>query len=281
MTRRRLDLLLVDRGLAPSRSRAQAQVLAGEVFVDGTPVDKPGTAVDAEASVEVRLRRPAFVSRGGLKLDHALTVFGIDVTGRVALDVGASAGGFTDCLLQRGAAKVYAVDVGTGQLAWTLRSDPRVVSLEQRDIRGLTLETIGEPVDLATIDVSFISLFTVLPAVIPLVAPGGPIVSLLKPQFEAGPKVAKRGVVRDPAAHVAVIRKALARAAESGLTVRGVTASPISGPEGNLEFFLWLETNRRPAASVDVERIVLDAHARGRREAVAVRPERVTARSRR
>ena len=269
MSRRRLDLLLVDRGLAPTRARAQAMVLAGEVFVDGRAVEKPGTAVDSGGSIDVRPRRPAFVSRGGVKLDHALTVFGIDVRGRVALDVGASAGGFTDCLLQRGAARVYAVDVGTGQLAWTLRVDPRVVSIEQRDIRALAPDVIGGPADLATVDVAFISLFKVLPAVIPLVRAGGPVVALLKPQFEVGPKVAKGGVVADPAAHVAVLTVALAKAADLGVTVRGVAASPISGPAGNLEFFLWLDTASQPAATVDVAQIVADAHARIRGRAAS------------
>ncbi|MGH2348219.1 MAG: TlyA family RNA methyltransferase, partial [bacterium] len=186
MSRRRLDLVLVERVLAPSRTRAQAMIMAGEVLVDGAPVTKAGTPIAPGAAIDVRPRRKAFASRGGVKLNHALDAFDLDVRGNVALDAGASAGGFTDCLLQRGAARVYAVDVGTGQLAWALRSDPRVVSLEQYDIRAMPPTALEAPVDLATVDVSFISLFKVLPAMIRLVRPGGPIVALVKPQFEVG-----------------------------------------------------------------------------------------------
>lgn len=270
--RRRLDLLLVDRGLAATRTRAQAMILAGEVLVDGTAVTKAGTPVDPTAPIVIRPRRPEFVSRGGLKLAHALDAFRLDVRDLVALDVGASTGGFTDCLLRRGAARVYAVDVGTGQLAWTLRNDPRVVSLEQRDVRTLRPEAIEAPVDLVTVDVSFVSLLKVLPAIMPLVRPGGPIVALMKPQFEVGPKVARGGVVRDPSAHVAVLKESLARARSMGLTVRGATPSPIAGPAGNLEFFLLLDTNPTPAEpAVAVEAIVSEAHerVRARRAATA------------
>jgi len=262
VSRRRLDLVLVDRALAPSRTRAQAMIMAGEVSVDGVVVTKAGTPITPGAAIDLRPRRKEFASRGGVKLSHALDAFRLDVRDKIALDAGASAGGFTDCLLQRGAAKVYAVDVGTGQLAWGLRSDPRVVSLEQQDVRTLAPGALDAPVDLATVDVSFISLFTVLPAVVRLVRPGGLIVALVKPQFEVGPKVAKGGVVRDPSAHVAVLREALARAAAAGLTARAATLSPIPGPEGNLEFFLLLDTDPAPAAApIDVEGIVADAHA--------------------
>jgi 23S rRNA (cytidine1920-2'-O)/16S rRNA (cytidine1409-2'-O)-methyltransferase len=276
VSRRRLDLVLVDRGLAASRMRAQAMIMAGEVVVDGTMVTKPGTPVPPDAPVDVRPRRKEFASRGGLKLTHALDAFRLDVRGKVVLDAGASTGGFTDCLLQRGAARVYAVDVGTGQLAWSLRSDPRVVSLEQQDVRSLVPDALDAPVELATVDVSFVSLFKVLPAVIRLVRPGGSIVALLKPQFEVGPKVAKGGVVREPAAHAAVLREALVRAAAAGLTVRAVTPSPIPGPEGNLEFFLLLDANPTPARGpIDVEGVVVDAHAQVRKRSgeLAVRPD--------
>jgi len=277
--RRRLDLVLVDRGLAPSRTRAQAMIMAGEVFVDGAVVTKAGTPVSAGAEVDVRPRRKEFASRGGLKLSAALDVFGVDVRGTVALDAGASTGGFTDCLLQRGAARVYAVDVGTGQLAWSLRSDRRVVSLERQDVRTLSPEALDAPVDLAAVDVSFVSVFKVLPAVIHLVRPGGPIVALLKPQFEVGPKVARGGVVRDPAAHAAVLREALDRAAAAGLTVRAVTPSPIPGPQGNLEFFLLMDTDSAPAAGpIDVDGIVRAAHRGVGRQSSTVRPELVEGR---
>ncbi len=271
----RLDALLVGRGLAESRMRAQAMVLAGEVYLAHLRASKPGTLVSADAEIEIRSRRPAFVSRGGYKLDHAIQAFGIDVAGRVAIDVGASTGGFTDCLLQRGARLVYAIDVGTGQLAWTLRRDSRVVSLEQRDVRTVTAEELGQPADLATVDVAFISLLTVMPAVMRLVRPPGPIVALLKPQFEVGPGVAKGGVVRDSVVHRATLERSLARLEALGLTIKGVTASPLAGPEGNLEFFFHLmlgTTERGPA--IDIESIVASAH-----ETVRVRGRRVGAAS--
>jgi len=257
----RIDALLVDRGLADSRTRAQAMVLAGEVTIDGHRVEKPGARVAADVRINVHRRRPAFVSRGGRKLDHALTTFAIDVADRVAADVGASTGGFTDCLLRRGARLVYAIDVGTGQLAWDLRRDPRVVSLERRDVRTLTAQELGGQVDLATVDVAFISLERVMPAVIGLVRSHGPIVALLKPQFEVGPRVAKGGVVREAAVHQAVLRQAIVRLGALGLTVRAATPSPLAGPEGNLEFFLHLENAPGHSAVIDVEHVVASAHA--------------------
>src|SRR3990170_8768549 len=208
----RLDVVLVERGLAPTRARAQAAVLAGEVYVDGEPVTKVGTRVDPGAAIEIRSRRPSFVSRGGIKLDHALTVFALDARGLRAVDVGSSTGGFTDCLLKRGAAHVHAVDVGTGQLAWELRTDPRVTVLERRDVRSVAPEELGGAVDLAVVDVAFIGLGKVMPVLRTLLRSGGTVVALVKPQFEAGPRAARRGVVRDAAGHEDVLRRVLSQA---------------------------------------------------------------------
>jgi 23S rRNA (cytidine1920-2'-O)/16S rRNA (cytidine1409-2'-O)-methyltransferase len=241
----RLDQLLVDRGLAPSRTRAQALVLAGKVRVgagDAARGDrKPGDLIDPAVPLEVDA--PAeWVSRGAHKLLAALDAFGVDPTGRVALDVGASTGGFTDVLLRRGARRVYAVDVGRGQLAERLRADERVVSMERTNARDLTAATLPEPVDLAVIDVAFISLGLVLGPVRSALRDGrGPIIALVKPQFEAGRADVKGGVVRDPAIHRAVLRRVLAQAAELGLGARDVIASPIQGPEGNREFLAHLD----------------------------------------
>lgn len=233
----RLDQLLVERGLFPSRQKAQAHVLAGEVLVGGRRVDKPGTRVPADAPVEVLGPGLPFVSRGGLKLARALDEFGLDVRGLVALDAGASTGGFTDCLLQRGAARVYAVDVGYGQLDFKLRQDPRVVVLERRNVRHLSLEDVGQPVDLVTVDLSFISLRLVLPILASLLRPGGWLLALVKPQFEAGRKeVGKGGVVRDPAVHEQVLERVLSWAGQAGLEPIGLTWSPLLGPAGNIEF---------------------------------------------
>lgn len=257
----RLDAALVERGLLPTRAKAQAAVLAGEVYVDGVRAAKAGTPVSAEARLEVRSSRPPFVSRGGIKLAHALTAFGVDPAGLRAADVGASTGGFTDCLLLRGAARVYAVDVGTGQLDWSLRSDPRVVSLEQQDVRDLDPADLDGPVDVVTVDVSFISLGKVLPAVRGLVRPGGTVVALVKPQFEAGPKAAKRGVVRDPAVHREVLARVMSAAEQAAFSVLDVTHSPIAGPDGNLEFFLHLRAAPGERRPVDLEAVVNAAHA--------------------
>lgn len=239
MPKVRLDALLVERGLADSREKARAVILAGDVLVEGRPAMKAGQLVDATADVQLS-RPPRFVSRGGEKLDHALNVFGLDVDGAVALDGGASTGGFTDCLLQRGAARVYAVDVGYGQLDYRLRNDPRVVVLERTNLRDLP--PLPELVDVATVDVAFISLTKVLPAVVRALRPGGMIVALVKPQFEAGRKeVGRGGVVRDPQIHAAVIGRVAAWATGAGQRVRGLTASPLLGPAGNREFFLLLQ----------------------------------------
>lgn len=247
--KKRLDLLLVERGLAATREQARALVMAGAVTVGGEVVDKPGAKVEESAPVAVSAA-PRYVSRGGLKLERALDVFGLDVSGRVVVDVGASTGGFTDCLLQRGAARVYAVDVGYGQLDWRLRSDPRVVVMERTNARYLT--GLPEPADLATIDVSFISLRLIIPPVARLLRQGGKIVALVKPQFEAGrEQVGKGGVVRDPEVHRSVLRGFVRWGEQEGYGVRRVVASPIRGPAGNVEFLVLVEPGRPSGADVD------------------------------
>ncbi|MDR5683534.1 MAG: TlyA family RNA methyltransferase [Armatimonadota bacterium] len=244
--RRRLDLALVERGLAPSRERAQALVLAGRVFVDGRRVDKSGVAVTPTSRIEVRGPDHSYVGRGGLKLEHALRAFGLDVRGAVCLDLGAGTGGFTDCLLQHGARKVYAVDVGYGQLDLRLRADPRVVVLERTHARDLKRNIVPDPLDVACADVSFISLTRALPPVVPLLRPRAPVVALVKPPFEAGRGVAKRGVVRDPEVHRHVIRTVADALAPHGLGAVAVTPSPIRGERGNVEFFLLLRRDAAP-----------------------------------
>ncbi len=244
----RLDQLLVARGLAESRAKAQALIRAGEVLVDGQLKDKPGALVPEDAQVSLK-GRPRYVSRGGEKLAAALEAFGIDPTGKVCLDIGASTGGFTDCLLQHGAKRVYAVDVGKGQLHWKLRTDPRVAVREGLNARYLSFEDIGEPVDLATCDVSFISLRLVLPPLKGIVRPQGDLIALVKPQFEAGRgKVGRGGVVRDPEVHREVLQ-GIAEFVEGelGWSVAGAIRSPLLGPAGNVEFFLHILP--RPGAS--------------------------------
>jgi 23S rRNA (cytidine1920-2'-O)/16S rRNA (cytidine1409-2'-O)-methyltransferase len=240
----RLDHLVVARGLAPTRHQAETAIRLGEIFVDGERRDKPGTLVAPAADVQRRGREPAFVSRGGMKLAAALDAFGIDPSGLVVVDIGASTGGFTDCLLRRGARRVYAVDVGRGLLHWRLRQDPRVVVMERRHAARLGPADFAEPVDLATIDVSFISLLKVLPAAAGVVRRGGPIVALVKPQFEAGPKSAPKGVVRDPRVHAQVLRGVIAGARALGLAPQAVAPSPLPGPRGNREFFVLLRNIR-------------------------------------
>ncbi len=239
MTKLRADQLLADRGLAESRTRAQALILAGLVYSGDRKVDKAGQQLPADAPLSVKGRDHPWVSRGGLKLDHALTHFGWDVTGSTAIDVGSSTGGFTDVLLTRGAAKVYAVDVGHGQLAWKLREDERVVVLERTNARHLTAETIPDRIDLVVCDASFIALSKVLPAALGLARPGARLAALIKPQFEAGrDEVGKGGVVRDPAVHQAVCDDVVAWLGSIGWAVAGVVPSPITGPEGNIEFLV-------------------------------------------
>ncbi len=257
----RLDVLLVERGLQESRQKAQATIMSGLVFVRGQRVDKPGTAVLNDAEIEVRGNVLPYVSRGGLKLEKAMASFPIHLEGAVCGDIGASTGGFTDCMLQNGAAKVYAVDVGYGQLAWKLRSDERVVCLERTNARYLTCEQIPQPLDFASIDVSFISLKLILPAVCGVLKPEGHVACLVKPQFEAGrEKVGKKGVVRDPAVHREVLEHFLDHARESGFAVLGLTYSPIRGPEGNIEYLGYLEKGPWREAAFDLEALVAESH---------------------
>lgn len=249
----RADVRLVELGLAPSREKARTLIMAGEVFIDTLRIDKPGTAVPEDALLTVKEQAIPFVSRGGLKLDKAVRKYGLDFTDMVTMDVGASTGGFTDCMLQKGARKVYAVDVGYGQLAWNLRNDPRVVNLERTNARYLTREQIPEEVQFFSVDVSFISLTLILPAVRELLAPGGQAVCLIKPQFEAGrEKVGKKGVVRDRAVHEEVIEKIRCFALENGYSVLGLTYSPVKGPEGNIEYLIYLERSEEPVQNPQV-----------------------------
>jgi len=237
----RIDKLMVQRQLAGSRERARALILAGRVVVDEQTIDKVGTQVDCEANIRLRGADIPYVSRGGLKLARALEVFEIDVAGRIAIDVGASTGGFTDCLLQNGVARVFAVDVGYGQLAWKLREDPRVVNLERTNIRDLHTEQLAAVPDLAVIDASFISLEKVLPVTLSLLAPGSDVVALIKPQFEVGKgQVGKGGVVRDPEQHARVVEKVKHLASQHNCFVENLCESPILGPKGNREFLIHL-----------------------------------------
>ena len=241
MAKVRLDVLLVEKGLQESRQKAQATIMSGLVFVNGQRVDKPGTGVAADAAIEVRGNTLQYVSRGGLKLEKAMQTWPIDLTGTICMDVGASTGGFTDCMLQNGAVKVYAIDVGYGQLAWKLRSDERVVCLERTNARYLNHEIIPDEPDFSSVDVSFISLKLILPAIAAVLKQGGHVVCLVKPQFEAGKeKVGKKGVVRDPAVHLEVLEHFAEHAKESGFTVLDITYSPIRGPEGNIEYLGYL-----------------------------------------
>jgi 23S rRNA (cytidine1920-2'-O)/16S rRNA (cytidine1409-2'-O)-methyltransferase len=236
----RLDQLVTDRGLTPSRERARALILAGQVTVDGEPVTKAGTPVSESALIGLVAPDHPYVGRGGLKLAHALDTFHIEVSGREALDVGASTGGFTDVLLQRGATRVVALDVGHGQLDWTLRNDPRVVVIERFNARTLTLADLPGPVDFVAVDVSFISLRQILPVIPPLLRDGADVVALVKPQFEAGRAEVRKGVIRDQAVHRRVLEEIAAAAAGVGLTPVGSTSSPITGQKGNVEFLLHL-----------------------------------------
>ena len=255
--RSRLDVALVARGLAESREKAQALIVAGLVTVDGRPAQKSAELVGPDAVLLVETS-DGFVSRGGEKLEHALQTFGIDVDGLVCLDAGASTGGFTDVLLRRGAERVYAVDVGHGQLDWRLRNDPRVVSMERTNIR--TLDALPEPIDVAVADVSFISLRLVLPSIARLARTGAPVVALVKPQFEAGKgQVPRGGVVRDPAVHRRVLLDLWAWALANSLTPRGLTPSPIRGPAGNVEFLLWLANE--PVEPADLSAVAAAAEA--------------------
>ena len=240
MPKVRLDQLVVDRGLAPSRERARALILAGQISVDGRPVTKAGTAVNDDADVILESPDHPYVGRGGVKLAHALDTFGIEVKGREALDIGASTGGFTDVLLQRGAVRVVALDVGHGQIDWKLRNDPRVVVIEHFNARHLTPADLPGPVDIVVIDVSFISLRHILPVVPPVLRPGADVVALVKPQFEAGRAEVRNGVIRDPDVQARVVEEMAAAAAAVGLTRVASTSAPITGQKGNVEFLLHL-----------------------------------------
>ena len=240
MAKVRLDQLVADRGLAPSRERARALILAAQVVVDGRVLTKAGTQVEPGAHLALVSPDHPYVGRGGLKLAHALDTFGIPVAGREALDIGASTGGFTDVLLQRGSTRVIALDVGHGQLDWTLRNDPRVVVIEHFNARHLTLADLPGSVDIVCVDVSFISLRLILPVVPPLLRPGADVIALVKPQFEAGRDEARRGIIRDEQIRTRVLDQVRAEAAAIGLTTAGVTQSPIAGQKGNIEFLLHL-----------------------------------------
>ncbi len=261
----RLDVLMVERGLAESREKAKAVIMSGNVFVDGEREDKAGASFPETAVIEVKGNPLKYVSRGGLKLEKAMKHFDVDLAGKVCMDVGSSTGGFTDCMLQNGAAKVYAVDVGTGQLAWKLRQDERVVVMEKTNIRYVTREQIPEPVEFASIDVAFISLTKVLKPVKELLTPAGQVVALIKPQFEAGrEQVGKKGVVRDKKVHLEVIERVLGHACGLGFEVLDLEFSPIRGPEGNIEYLAHLKKHEEEAAweqkAMDPASVVERAH---------------------
>ena len=260
--KKRLDVLLTEQGYADTRSKAQAIIMAGQVYVDGQKADKPGISYEETVQIEVRGETCPYVSRGGLKLEKALRDFGVKPDGYVCSDSGASTGGFTDCLLQQGASKVFAIDVGYGQLDWKIRSDPRVVVMERTNIRFVTPEDLGEPLDLSVIDVSFISLKIVLPAIKALLKPTGQVLCLIKPQFEAGrEKVGKKGVVREPETHKEVLDNFVALAKELNFTILGLTFSPVKGPEGNIEFLGHLTLADKEGIEPDTQAVVTAAHA--------------------
>ena len=260
----RLDVLLVRNGFFSSREKAKATIMAGCVYVDGQKEDKAGMKFDTDSQIEVRGHALPYVSRGGLKLEKAVNLFDLDLEGKVCMDIGASTGGFTDCMLQKGAAKVYSIDVGHGQLDWKLRNDPRVVCMERFNARELSAEDLPQVPDFASIDVSFISLRLILGPVFNTLSPGGSVAALIKPQFEAGrEKVGRKGVVRDPAVHEEVINHVLDFAAETGFSCAGLTFSPITGPEGNIEYLAYLVKEPGNTARPDAESIretVREAH---------------------
>ena len=261
--KKRLDVLLTERMYAETRTKAQAIIMAGQVYVDGQKADKPGTSYEETVEIEVRGDTCPYVSRGGLKLEKALRDFGVKPEGYVCSDSGASTGGFTDCLLQQGAKKVFAIDVGYGQLDWKIRSDPRVVVMERANIRYVTPEQLGEPLDLSVIDVSFIGLEIVLPTIKTLLKPDrGQVLCLIKPQFEAGKEnVGKKGVVRDPKIHQMVLDNFVELVTGLGFTILGLTFSPVKGPEGNIEFLSHLTLADEEGIIPDTAKVVADAHA--------------------
>lgn len=254
MQKERLDVLLVKKGYMESREKARSSIMAGVVLVDGVREDKPGSRFSEDCGIEIKESINPYISRGGLKLEKAIKSFAINLDGKTAIDIGASTGGFTDCMLKNGAIRVYAVDVGYGQLAWPLRNDERVVNMERTNIRYVKLTDLGEAVDFATIDVSFISLKKVLPVIKDLLVPSGEVLCLIKPQFEAGrEKVGKHGVVRDPAVHTQVVREISLFAAQAGFGLKGLTYSPIKGPEGNIEYLAYLSLGGGCAETAELE----------------------------
>lgn len=260
MAKERLDVLLVNKGLVSGRDRAKALIMEGKVYVNGVKVDKAGEGIDVNAEIELRAPALRYVSRGGLKLEKAMQCFPINLENKVCMDIGASTGGFTDCMLQSGAEKVYAVDVGYGQLAWSLRTDERVVNLERTNVRYLDHDKVPEEVDFISVDVSFISLTLVLPVVYSFLKNDGSAVCLIKPQFEAGKdKVGKKGVVRDMSVHHEVIKKVSDFAKERGFSIEGLTYSPVKGPEGNIEYLIYLSKSGAQT-EYDIENTVLTAH---------------------
>ena len=262
--KKRLDVLLVEQGYADSRTKAQAIIMSGIVYVDDQKADKPGMSFEEDVKLEVRGATCPYVSRGGLKLEKALRDFGVDPTGFVCSDSGASTGGFTDCLLQQGAKKVFAIDVGYGQLDWKIRSDPRVVVMERTNVRYVTPEQLGEPLDLSVVDVSFISLRIVLPVIKTFLKENaGQVLCLIKPQFEAGKeKVGKKGVVRDPSVHKEVLDDFVALTKEIDFKILGLTFSPVKGPEGNIEFLAHLTLANVEGTEPDTGLVVSQAHER-------------------
>ncbi|MBP3521302.1 MAG: TlyA family RNA methyltransferase [Oscillospiraceae bacterium] len=260
--KKRLDVLLVERGLVESRQKAQALIMAGEVYVKGQKVDKAGSPTEEEAPIELRGDGLRYVSRGGLKLEKAMALWPITLEGKTCADIGASTGGFTDCMLQNGASKVYAVDVGYGQLAWKLRSDERVAVLERTNARYLTHEQIPDELDFFSVDVSFISLNLILPPLRALMKESGQGVCLIKPQFEAGKdKVGKKGVVRDKAVHLEVLEHFLDHVSAAGFSLLGLTFSPIRGPEGNIEYLGWLSAAENSDFIPDLSALVEESHS--------------------
>ncbi len=261
--KKRLDILVYEKGFAESREKAKAIIMAGQVYVDNQKADKCGTAYDENANIEVRGSVLKYVSRGGLKLEKAIDNFGLDLNGAVAMDIGASTGGFTDCMLQNGAKKVYSIDVGYGQLAWKLRTDERVVNLERTNMRKVTREQVPDAIDFFSVDVSFISLRLILPVARELMAENAEAVCLIKPQFEAGrEKVGKKGVVRDPSVHVEVVRGIFDFCLQSGFDVLNLDFSPIKGPEGNIEYLIHLKKSDDPKSYTDItpEQLVKASH---------------------
>lgn len=259
--KQRLDVYLFENGYCPSREKAKAVIMAGDVYIAGERVDKPGFQIPDGAQVELRAKPLKYVSRGGLKLEKAIAEFNISLEGKTCADIGASTGGFTDCMLQNGAAKVYAVDVGYGQLAWPLRQDERVVVLERRNARYLSATEIPEPLDFFSVDVSFISLKLILPALRPLCAPEAEAALLIKPQFECGKGlVGKNGVVRDAAVHEQVIENVIGYCTNNDFIVKGLTFSPVKGPEGNIEYLIYIASSGESLASINAARVVAASH---------------------